>query len=327
MRAMVLESQKQPLNLRDVEKPVAGERELLIAVQACGICRTDLHVVDADLTEPKLPLIPGHQIVGTIVAKGDAATKFQIGERVGVPWLGGSCGHCDYCISNRENLCESAVYTGYQRDGGFAEYCVADVEYCFSLPKDYSDVQVAPLLCAGLIGYRAYRMVEGAVRIGLYGFGAAAHILSQVACYQEKEIYAFTRQGDTAAQQFALKLGANWAGDPSQKPPTQLDAAILFAPAGELVPLALSHVRKGGTVVCAGIHMSDIPSFPYQLLWGERTLRSVANLTREDGELFFPLAAKIPVRTEVHTYPLEAVNQALKDLREGQFTGAAVIVP
>lgn len=327
MRAMVLESQKQPLNLRDVEKPVAGERELLIAVQACGICRTDLHVVDADLTEPKLPLIPGHQIVGTIVAKGDAATKFQIGERVGVPWLGGSCGHCDYCISNRENLCESAVYTGYQRDGGFAEYCVADVEYCFSLPKDYSDVQVAPLLCAGLIGYRAYRMVEGAVRIGLYGFGAAAHILSQVACYQEKEIYAFTRQGDTAAQQFALKLGANWAGDPSQKPPTQLDAAILFAPAGELVPLALSHVRKGGTVVCAGIHMSDIPSFPYQLLWGERTLRSVANLTREDGELFFPLAAKIPVRTEVHTYALEAVNQALKDLREGQFTGAAVIVP
>ncbi|HBC57493.1 MAG TPA: alcohol dehydrogenase [Gammaproteobacteria bacterium] len=327
MRAMVLESQKQPLNLRDVEKPVAGERELLIEVQACGICRTDLHVVDADLTEPKLPLIPGHQIVGTIVAKGDAATKFQIGERVGVPWLGGSCGHCDYCISNRENLCESAVYTGYQRDGGFAEYCVADVEYCFSLPKDYSDVQVAPLLCAGLIGYRAYRMVEGAVRIGLYGFGAAAHILSQVACYQEKEIYAFTRQGDTAAQQFALKLGANWAGDPSQKPPTQLDAAILFAPAGELVPLALSHVRKGGTVVCAGIHMSDIPSFPYQLLWGERTLRSVANLTREDGELFFPLAAKIPVRTEVHTYPLEAVNQALKDLREGQFTGAAVIVP
>ena len=327
MRAMVLESQKQPLNLRDVEKPVAGERELLIEVQACGICRTDLHVVDADLTEPKLPLIPGHQIVGTIVAKGDAATKFQIGERVGVPWLGGSCGHCDYCISNRENLCDSAVYTGYQRDGGFAEYCVADVEYCFSLPKDYSDVQVAPLLCAGLIGYRAYRMVEGAVRIGLYGFGAAAHILSQVACYQEKEIYAFTRQGDTAAQQFALKLGANWAGDPSQKPPTQLDAAILFAPAGELVPLALSHVRKGGTVVCAGIHMSDIPSFPYQLLWGERTLRSVANLTREDGELFFPLAAKIPVRTEVHTYPLEAVNQALKDLREGQFTGAAVIVP
>lgn len=327
MRAMVLERQGEPLRLREVPKPEVRPGQLLIKVTACGICRTDLHVVDGDLNEPKLPLIPGHQVVGLVQECGAGVGAFEIGQRVGVPWLGGSCGGCYYCCHEQENLCDKARYTGYQMDGGFAEYLVADANYCFALPERYTDHQAAPLLCAGLIGYRAYRPVMEVERLGLYGFGAAAHILIQVARHRGQKVCAFTRPGDEDARQFALKLGADWAGDSMAPPPFELDAAIIFAPAGELVPLALRAVRKGGKVICAGIHMSDIPSFPYRWLWGERSVQSIANLTHRDGEEFLPLAAGIPVRTEVHRYPLEQANQALDDLRRGRFTGAAVLIP
>ncbi|RLQ23066.1 zinc-binding alcohol dehydrogenase family protein [Seongchinamella sediminis] len=327
MRAMVFEQTGMPLELRDipVPQPIAGE--LQIEITACGICRTDLHVVDGDLTEPKLPLVPGHQIVGRVTALGEGVTDFSVGQRVGVPWLGGSCSHCWYCRRGRENLCDEARYTGYQINGGFAEYTVARARYCFPIPGNYSDTQAAPLLCAGLIGYRSYRLVEDCETIGLYGFGAAAHIIIQVARHRGQRILAFTREGDTQAQQFALELGAEWAGDSTLDTPQPLEGAIIFAPAGELVPQALRAVRRGGRVVCAGIHMSDIPSFPYEILWGEREIVSVANLTRRDGEEFLPLAAEIPVHTTVHEYPLERANEALDDLRAGRFTGAAVLLP
>lgn len=327
MRAMVLEQQRSELQLRELPRPRAGAGQVLLKVTACGICRTDLHVVDGDLTEPTLPLVPGHQIVGVIEEIGAEVSGFEPGQRVGVPWLGGSCGHCWYCEHDRENLCDEARYTGYQIDGGFAEYAAADAAYCFPLPDTYDDQQAAPLLCAGLIGYRAYRLVEDCQRIGLYGFGAAAHILIQVARSREQDIYAFTREGDSEAQTFARELGAAWAGDSQQDSPCELDGAIIFAPAGELVPKALRAVRKGGRVVCAGIHMSEIPAFPYEILWGEREICSVANLTRRDGEEFLPLAAAVPVETTVHSYPLEKANEALDDLRNGRFSGAAVLVP
>lgn len=323
---MVLEQQGRPLRLQQVDKPVPSEYQILIKVNACGICRTDLHVVDGDLTEPRLPLIPGHQIAGRVERAGSKVKKFYIEDRVGVPWLGGSCGECRYCKSDMENLCDKACYTGYQIDGGFAEYCVADERFCFPLPNNYSDLQAAPLLCAGLIGYRSYRMTGDAKKIGFYGFGAAAHILIQLANYQDKEVFAFTRQGDIQAKSFAMELGAKWAGNSDESAPEQLDAAIIFAPVGELVPAALKSVRKGGVVVCAGIHMSDIPSFPYSDLWGERVIRSVANLTRRDGEEFLKLAPEVPIKTETHPYALEDVNKALDDLRKGRFSGAAVIV-
>ncbi len=326
MRAMILEKQGQPLKLTEVPDPEPSAGQLLIKVHACGVCRTDLHVVDGDLTEPKLPLIPGHQIVGTIIDASAGSKKFSEGDKVGVPWLGGSCGSCNYCTSGRENLCDEACYTGYQINGGFSEMCVADERFCFSLPPDYPDLQAAPLLCAGLIGYRALRFTGEAEKIGFYGFGAAAHILIQVARYQNHEIYAFTREGDIEGQRFARKLGAVWAGASTETSPEPLDAAIIFAPIGELVPLALRAVIKGGIVVCAGIHMSDIPSFPYSILWMERSVKSVANLTRRDGEEFLVLAPKVPIKTEAHPYPLAKANEALDDLRHGRFTGAAVIV-
>ena len=324
---MVLTRPGQALQLRQVPVPEPGENQLLLRVRACGICRTDLHVVDGELTEPRLPLIPGHQIVGEVVRAGSGVSRFKPGSRVGVPWLGGSCRSCWYCLHDKENLCDAARYTGYQIDGGFAEYAVADTAYCFELPPAYDDLQAAPLLCAGLIGYRAYRLVESAESIGLFGFGAAAHILAQVARHRGQKIYAFTRPGDLDAQNFARGLGATWAGESGQAPPQVLDGAIIFAPEGALVPLALAAVRKGGRVVCAGIHMSEIPAFSYDLLWGERELCSVANLTRRDGSDFLPLAAAIPVATTVHPYPLEKANDALEDLRHGRFNGAAVLVP
>ncbi|MCK9504414.1 MAG: zinc-dependent alcohol dehydrogenase family protein [Porticoccaceae bacterium] len=327
MRAMLFEQQGSPLVLRDIPIPEAKAGQILLRVKACGICRTDLHVVDGDLKEPRLPVIPGHQVVGVVEKLGEGVTSFAMGQRLGVPWLGGSCGHCWFCSQGRENLCDHALYTGYQINGGFAEYMVANEAYCFPIPAGYGDEQAAPLLCAGLIGYRAYRLVASSRTLGLYGFGAAAHILIQLARHFGQQVYAFTRKGDAEAQNFALSLGAVWAGDSSQPPPVPLDGAIIFAPAGELVPQALKAVRKGGTVVCAGIHMSAIPSFPYDILWGERQLCSVANLTRRDGEEFLPLAAKIPVKTSVTLYPLEEANQALNDLRAGRFTGAGVVVP
>lgn len=327
MRAMVLTGPGEPLRLQQLPVPDPAAGQVLLRVTACGICRTDLHVVDGELTEPALPLVPGHQIVGTIEDLGAGVTGLRPGQRVGVPWLGGSCGHCWFCNHQRENLCDNARYTGYQIQGGFAEYTVANADYCFELPDRYQDLQAAPLLCAGLIGYRAYRLVEDAASIGLYGFGAAAHILIQLAVYRGQSIYAFTRKGDIQAQQFARELGAAWAGDSLQSPPQALDGAIIFAPEGQLLPQALRAVRKGGRVVCAGIHMSDIPSFPYELLWGEREVCSVANLTRRDGDEFLPLAAAVPVHTTVHPYPLEQANQALDDLRHGRFNGAAVLLP
>jgi len=327
MRAMVLTGPGEPLRLQQLPVPDPAAGQVLLRVTACGICRTDLHVVDGELTEPALPLVPGHQIVGIIEGLGAGVTGLQPGQRVGVPWLGGSCGHCWFCNHQRENLCDNARYTGYQIQGGFAEYTVANADYCFELPDRYQDLQAAPLLCAGLIGYRAYRLVEDAASIGLYGFGAAAHILIQLAVYRGQSIYAFTRKGDIQAQQFARELGATWAGDSLQSPPQALDGAIIFAPEGQLLPQALRAVRKGGRVVCAGIHMSDIPSFPYELLWGEREVCSVANLTRRDGDEFLPLAAAVPVHTTVHPYPLEQANQALDDLRHGRFNGAAVLLP
>lgn len=325
MYAMVMENTKEKLHCVDIPIPQPKRNEVLIKVHACGICRTDLHVVDGDLKKPNLPLIPGHQIVGTI-KKVDASVKnLKVGQRIGVPWLGDTCGHCFYCESKRENLCENARFTGYQINGGFAEYCVANAKFCFPIPEDYPDVQAAPLLCAGLIGYRSLRKAGNARRIGLYGFGSAAHIVIQVANYEGREIFAFTRPGDNAAQTLARKLGAKWTGDSNQTPPELLDAAIIFAPIGDLIPQALRAVCKGGIVVCAGIHMSDIPSFPYDILWGERSICSVANLTRQDGEEFLKLAPKIPIKTEVTLYPLNKVNEALDDLRKGRFTGSAVI--
>ena len=327
MRAMVLHAPGEPLRAETRAVPRPGPEGVLLRVLACGICRTDLHVVDGELREPRLPLVPGHQIVGEVVACGARVAGFAAGERIGVPWLGGSCGDCDFCRAGEENLCDGAVYTGYQVDGGFAQYCVADARYCFAIPPGFDAVQAAPLLCAGLIGYRSYRPARAARRIGFYGFGAAAHILVQVARHHGQEVYAFTRPGDHEAQEFARRLGAVWAGDSSAPAPVALDAAIIFAPEDELVPRALRAVRKGGRVICAGIHMSDIPSFPYADLWGERHIESVANLTRRDGEEFLPLAAALPVRTEVHRYALADVNRALDDLRAGRFTGAAVVIP
>jgi propanol-preferring alcohol dehydrogenase len=323
---MVLDAPGRPLRAVELPRPEPGPGQVLVRVTACGVCRTDLHVVDGELTEPKLPLVPGHQIVGRIEALGAGVAGVAPDDRVGVPWLGWTCGECRYCRSGRENLCDRARFTGYDIDGGFAEYAVADARFCFPIPEGYADLQAAPLLCAGLIGYRSLRMAGEGERLGLYGFGAAAHIVIQAAQFQGRRVFAFTRAGDEAAQRFALELGAEWAGDALRPPPEELDAAIIFAPAGELVPAALRAVAKGGTVVCAGIHMSDIPTFPYELLWGERVLRSVANLTRADGREFMALAPRVPVRTEVERYPLEEANEALARLRDGRIRGAAVLV-
>jgi propanol-preferring alcohol dehydrogenase len=327
MRAMVFDKRHgPPLRPEEVAAPKPGPGQILIQVHACAVCRTDLHVVDGELTDPKTPVIPGHQIVGTVVETGPGADRFKPGERVGVPWLGWTCGDCAYCRSGRENLCDNARFTGYQIDGGYAEMAVADVRYCFALPAGYSDVAVAPLLCAGLIGYRALAMAGDAKKLGLYGFGAAAHIIAQVARHQGREIYAFTKGDDAETQEFAKSLGAVWTGPSDTVPPEPLDAALIFAPAGELVPAALKAIAKGGTVVCAGIHMSDIPSFPYEILWEERTVRSVANLTRRDAEAFLALAGEFPIHIKTHVYPLAEANTALDDLRHGRFDGAAVLV-
>jgi len=325
MRAMLLEAPGLPLRMADVPEPAPGPGQVRIRVTACGVCRTDLHVADGELTDPKLPLVLGHQIIGTVDALGSGVSEPGLGERVGVPWLGWTCGQCRQCRRSRENLCDNARFTGYQIDGGFAEAAVADARYCFRLSHGLSDLESAPLLCAGLIGYRALGMAGDAERLGLYGFGASAHIVIQVARHQGRRVFAFTRDGDEAAQRFALGLGAEWAGGSSAAPPEELDAAILFAPVGALVPLALRAVGKGGVVVCAGIHMSDIPSFPYRILWEERVVRSVANLTRRDGKEFLALAPHVPVRTEVRPFPLESANDALAALRDGRITGAAVL--
>lgn len=326
MRAMIFDGPGKRLRAAEVPEPAPGPGQVLLRVHACGLCRTDLHIVDGELKEPKLPLIPGHQIVGTVVASGESAGRFQKGARVGVPWLGSTCNQCRYCRSGRENLCDEARFTGYQIDGGYAEYAVADERFCFPIPEGYPDLQAAPLLCAGLIGYRSLVMAGDALHLGIYGFGAAAHIVAQVARYQGRKVYAFTRPGDADAQQFAREMRAEWAGDSNVAPPKELDAAIIFAPAGELVPAALRAVGKGGTVVCGGIHMSDIPSFPYEILWGERVVRSVANLTRRDGEEFLALVPRVPVHTEVQLFPLESANEALDALRRGEIKGAAVLV-
>lgn len=326
MKAMLLDAQGQPLRLAEVPRPRAGPNQILLAVQACGVCRTDLHVMDGDLHEPRLPLVLGHEIVGRVVEKGEQVERFALGQRVGVPWLGRTCGHCRYCTSGTENLCDAAEFTGYTLDGGYAEFALADQRYCFALPQEYSDAEAAPLLCAGLIGYRALVAAGDARRLGIYGFGAAAHIIAQVARWQGREIFAFTKPGDADGQEFARRQGATWAGGADVAPPQEMDAAILFAPAGELVPQALRHTAKGGTVVCAGIHMSNIPEFPYEILWGERCVRSIANLTRRDGEEFFAIAPRAGVRTEVACFPLAAANQALQQLRAGQVRGAAVLV-
>jgi alcohol dehydrogenase, propanol-preferring len=323
---MVLDEQRRPLREAELADREPGPGQVLVRVLACGVCRTDLHIVDGELSEPKLPLVPGHQIVGEVVARGDGAERFAVGRRVGIPWLGWTCGECRYCRSGRENLCVRALFTGYQLDGGYAELAVADERYSFALPDGYPDLQAAPLLCAGLIGYRALRMCGDAERLGLYGFGASAHIVCQVAVHQGRRVLAITRSGDEAGQAFARELGAAWAGA-AEDVPEELDAAILFAPVGALVPAALRALAPGGVVVCAGIHMTDIPSFPYEILWGERQLRSVANLTRRDGEDFLPLAQTVPVRTTVTEYPLSAANQALDDLRGGRVRGAAVLTP
>ncbi|OUL23140.1 alcohol dehydrogenase [Nostoc sp. T09] len=326
MRAMLLEAPHQPLRLTDLPVPQPNPEQVLIRIHACAVCRTDLHIVDGELTHPKLPLVPGHQIVGTIEAIGDRVQQFTIGQRVGVPWLGHTCDRCRYCVSGRENLCDYAEFTGYNLDGGYAEYTVADHRFCFPLDPSIPDLQAAPLLCGGLIGYRAYRMTGDVEKIGFYGFGSAAHILIQLARYQKRQVFAFTRAGDIEGQEFARQLGANWAGSSEELPPEPLDAAIIFAPTGKLVPAALRAVAKGGTVVCAGIHMSDIPAFPYEILWEERVLRSVANLTRKDGEEFLALAPKVPIRTEINTFTLSQANEALDALRSGKITGSAVLV-
>jgi propanol-preferring alcohol dehydrogenase len=326
MRAMVLAAPRTPLDPQDVPAPHPGPGQVHLRVLACGVCRTDLHIVDGELARPKLPLVLGHQIVGTVVEAAPDVTGIVPGDRLGVPWLGWTCGRCRYCLSGRENLCERARFTGYDIDGGFAEECLADARYGFRIPEGFDDLQAAPLLCAGLIGYRALRMTDDAAVVGFYGFGAAAHILIQVARHQGRRVHAFTRPGDRQAQDFARALGAVWAGGSDEEAPELLEAAILFAPIGALVPTALRATRPGGVVVCAGIHMSDIPSFPYELLWGERVLRSVANLTRRDGEEFLDLAPRIPVTTEPSAYPLTRANDALEDLRAGRLTGAAVVV-
>jgi alcohol dehydrogenase, propanol-preferring len=325
MRAMLLEKPAQLLRLHTVPEPRPGPGQVLLHVRACGICRTDLHVADGELADPKLPLVLGHEIVGTIVANGNGAARFAVGERVGVPWLGWTCGECRYCRTGRENLCDRARFTGYQIDGGYAEYTVADERFCFSIPPGYSDVDAAPLLCAGLIGHRSLLAAGKAERLGIYGFGAAAHLVAQVARYQGRRVLAFTREGDREGQAFARELGAEWAGASSEPPPEPLDAAIIFAPVGPLVPLALRAVAKGGTVVCAGIHMSPIPSFPYDILWGERVVRSVANLTRADGEDFFRVASEARLRVFAEPLPLEAANEGLDRLRSGKLRGAAVL--
>jgi propanol-preferring alcohol dehydrogenase len=322
MRAMVLTAAGRPLELRELPDPEPGAGQVLVDVQACGICRTDLHIVDGELAEPKLPLVPGHQIVGTASSAGD---RFEVGQRVGIPWLGWTCGECRFCRSGRENLCVRACFTGYTLDGGYAERVVADERFCFPIPDGYPDLQAAPLLCAGLIGFRALNLAGDGARLGLYGFGAAAHIICQVAVWQGRRVFAFTRAGDAASRGLALRLGAEWVGASEEQPPEPLDAAIIFAPVGALVPLALQAVDRGGTVVCAGIHMTDIPSFPYELLWEERCLRSVANLTRNDGVEFMHVAPSVPVRTEVTVYPLDAANEALADLRSGNAVGALVL--
>jgi len=340
MRAMVLETALTPLRIRELPTPVPAAREILLEVAACGVCRTDLHVVDGELPNPKLPLIPGHEIVGRVAALGADVAGFAVGERIGVPWLGYTCGVCPYCRAGRENLCDRPLFTGYTRDGGYATHTLADARFCFPLPERRDDAEIAPFLCAGLIGWRSYRMAgaqwkgqgagsegESLKALGLYGFGAAAHILAQVATWQRRRVYAFTRGGDTAAQAFARSLGAVWAGGSDEMPPERLDAAIIFAPVGALVPLALKAVKKGGRVVCGGIHMSDIPSFPYSLLWEERHVVSVANLTRADAREFLDIVPRAGVKTEVTRYPLDAANDALSDLREGRLQGAAVLTP
>ena len=330
MRAMVLERPGEPLRLRELPMPMPVAGQVRIQVSACAVCRTDLHIVDGELPKPKLPLVPGHEIVGLIEAVAGDVKELRAGDRVGVPWLGWTCGHCSYCRSGAENLCDRARFTGYDIDGGYAEYCVADARYCFPIPESFSDETAAPLLCAGLIGYRSLRLAGDAsqvARLGLYGFGAAAHIILQVAKFRRQRVFAFTRPGDSASQQFAIALGAEWAGGSDESPPEQLDAAIIFAPAGALVPIVLRAVRKGGAVVCAGIHMSDIPGFSYDLLWGERVLRSVANLTRADGVEFLRVAPAVPVATTVQRFPMSMANQALEALRNGNLQGAAVLTP
>jgi len=324
MRAMVLETPGSPLRQVELPLPEYGPDDVLLKVSACGVCRTDLHVLDGELSEPKLPLIPGHEIVGVVAAKGARVEQFTVGQRLGVPWLGHTCGHCRYCLSGRENLCDDARFTGYTLNGGYAEYAVADARFCFPLPESFSDAEAAPLLCAGLIGYRALVAAGDAKRIGIYGF--AAHVIAQVACWQGRKVFAFTKPGDSAGQRFARELGAAWAGSSNESPPEEMDAALLFAPVGALIPEALRHTAKGGTVVCAGIHMSDVPAFPYSILWGERSVRSVANLTRRDGEEFLALAPKAGIKTEVETFPLENANGALDRLRNGKIRGAAVLV-
>lgn len=327
MQAMVLEQQKQPLVLKTLNVPSPSAQQVLVKIIACGVCRTDLHIVDGELTQPKLPLIIGHEVVGIVVKKGSAVIKLNEGDFVGIPWLGFTCGKCRYCLKGKENLCENALFTGYTIDGGYAEYTVAFEQYCFSLNEIYANASCAPLLCAGLIGYRSYNMIDAnAETIGIYGFGAAAHLITQAAIYQHKKIYAFTRDGDRQAQQFALNLGAVWAGDSSKASPVKLDAAIIFAPVGSLVPKALHDVAKGGTVVCGGIHMSNIPSFSYDILWEERSIQSVANLTRKDGDEFLKLAAAANIKTEIKLFQLHEANEALQQLREGKFTGAAVLI-
>jgi alcohol dehydrogenase, propanol-preferring len=326
MRAMLFEKTYQPLRMAEVPIPKPGVGQVLVRVRACAVCRTDLHVVDGELSKPKLPLIPGHEIVGIVEEKGTGVDRFKIGDRVGIPWLGWTCGICSYCVGGHENLCDQARFTGYTIDGGYAEYTVADQRFCFPIPDSYGDAEAAPLLCAGLIGYRSLVKAGNGKRLGIYGFGAAAHIVAQVARYQKRDIYGFTRPGDEEAKKFALALGAVWAGGSDEIPPVKLDAAIIFAPVGELVPQALRALAKGGIVVCGGIHMSDIPSFSYEILWEERSICSVANLTRRDGEEFLALAPKVPVRTKVQTFPLEEANVALNQLRSGKVQGAAVLV-
>jgi len=327
MKSMVLREVGKPLVAVDSDTPAPGHNELLIEVSACGVCRTDLHVVDGELPGGKLPVVPGHEVIGRVAECGASVHGFRRGQRVGVPWLGATCGHCWYCEHDQENLCDEPAFTGFDRDGGFATHIVADARYTFPIGADYDDAEAAPLMCAGLIGYRSWRMAGEGRNLGLYGFGAAAHILIQVALHRGQRVYAFTRPGDTQAQEFALRMGAEWAGGSDEAPPVELDAAILFAPVGELVPAGLRAVRKGGIVVCGGIHMSDIPSFPYRILWEERRIRSVANLTRQDAVEFLDLAPRAGVRTEVTTYPLEQANAALEDLRHGRLSGAAVLVP
>ena len=327
MRAMCFVAPRQPLKPSDLPVREPGPDQLLIRVTACGVCRTDLHVVDGDLPNPKPAVVPGHEVVGIVERVGDRVERFAVGERVGVPWLGWTCGECRYCLAERENLCDRPRFTGYTLDGGYAEYVAGDHRYCFSIPDGFSDAAAAPLLCAGLIGYRSLTMAGDARRLGIYGFGAAAHIVTQVAGFQGRDVFAFTRRGDVDAQQFARDLGAVWTGDSLERPPELLDAAIIFAPVGALVPAALRAVAKGGVIVCGGIHMTDIPSFPYEILWGERVVRSVANLTRRDGEEFLAMAPRVPVRTEVRTFPLAEANEALRKLRDGELRGAAVLIP